>query len=237
MADHRIAVLVAEANQMGRQLMAEAFRAQERRMQVEVVAADSSTIVKALEKRRPQIAVISARLQDGPVAGLKVLHELRAADHSVPVVLLLDSEDRELIVECFRSGARGVFCRSKPFEALCKCIQVVSQGQIWADTTELQYVLEGLAKTTRMSIVHDPGPVQLTKRQTEIIALVADGLTNREIAQQLGLSTHTVRNYLFRIFDKIGVSNRVLLVMYYNHRILHAHAPTEQPDSSLEVIS
>jgi len=233
MAHHRIAVLVAEANEMGRQLMAQAFRGQERRMQVEVMAADSPAVVKALEKTRPQIAVISARLQDGPVAGLKVLQELRAAKHSVPAVLLIDSEDRELIVECFRSGARGVFCRSKPFEALCKCIQVVSQGQVWADATELQYVLEGLAEAARMPIVNNPGPIRLTKRQTEVIALVADGLTNREIAQRLGLSTHTVRNYLFRIFDQLGVSNRVHLVMYYNHRMLHSHAPTEPPDSSL----
>jgi len=237
MAGHSIAVLVAEADQMNRQLMDAAFRGRGGRMHVEVVTADSSTVVKALAKTRPKIAVISARLQDGPLAGLKVLHGLRASDHSPPVVVLLDSADRELIVECFRSGARGVFCRSKPFEALCKCIQVVSQGQIWADTTELQYVLEALAETTRMPIVNNPGPIRLTKRQTEVIALVADGLTNREIAQQLGLSTHTVRNYLFRIFDKIGVSNRVLLVMYYNHQMLHSHAPTEQPDSSLEVIS
>jgi DNA-binding CsgD family transcriptional regulator len=75
-----------------------------------------------------------------------------------------------------------------------------------------------------MPVVGNAGPVQLSKRETEVIALVADGLTNREIAQQLGLSTHTVRNYLFRIFDKIGVSNRMLLVMYYNHKLLHSHA-------------
>jgi DNA-binding NarL/FixJ family response regulator len=226
MAGHAIAVLVAEANQMGSQLMAEAFRGQERRMQVEVVAADSTSLMKVLERKRPQVAIISARLQDGPMAGLKVLQEMRAAQQAVPTVLLLDSQDRELIIECFRAGARGVFCRSKPFEALCKCIQVVSQGQIWADTTELQYVLEGLAETTRVPVVGNAGPIRLSKRETEVIALVAEGLTNREIAQQLGLSTHTVRNYLFRIFDKIGVSNRVLLVMYYNHRVLHSHAPT-----------
>lgn len=233
MADHGIAVLVAEADQMNRQLMDAAFRGKGGRMQVQVVSADSSTIVKALAKMRPQIAVISARLQDGPLAGLKVLHGLHTSEHSPPVVVLLDSDDRELIVECFRSGARGVFRRSKPFEALCKCIQVVSQGQIWADTTELQYVLEALAKTARISIVNDPGPVRLTKRQTEVVALVADGLTNREIAQQLGLSTHTVRNYLFRIFDKIGVSSRMHLATYYNQRMLHSQEPTERPDSSV----
>jgi DNA-binding NarL/FixJ family response regulator len=226
-ASHGIAVLVAEADQMNRQLMDAAFRGKGKGMQVEVLSADSATVVKALAKTRPEIAVISARLEDGPLAGLKVLHGLRESGHSPPVVVLLDSDDRELIVECFRSGARGVFRRSKPFEALCKCIQVVSQGQIWADTTELRYVLEGLAKTTPISIVNNPGPIRLTKRQTEVIALVADGLTNREIAQQLGLSTHTVRNYLFRIFDKIGVSNRVHLATYYNQQILHSHPPIE----------
>ena len=231
MAHHSISVLVAEADQMTRQLMDAAFRGRGGGMRVEVVSADSSTIVKTLAKNRPQIAVISARLEDGPLAGLKVLNGLRTSEHPPPVVVLLDSDDRELIVECFRSGARGVFRRSKPFEALCKCIQVVSQGQIWADTTELQYVLEGLAKTTRISIVHDAGPIRLTKRQTEVIALVADGLTNREIARQLGLSTHTVKYYLFRIFDKIGVSSRMHLAAYYNQRMLHSHEPTERTDS------
>ncbi len=229
MAGHTIAVLVAEADQMNRQLMDAAFRGRKGQMQVEVVSADSSSVVKTLTKTRPQIAVISARLQDGALAGLKVLNGLRASEHPPPVVVLIDSDDRELIVECFRSGARGVFRRSKAFEALCKCIQVVSQGQIWADTTELQYVLEALAKTTRTFIT--PSPVRLTKRNTEVIALVADGLTNREIARQLGLSTHTVRNYLFRIFDKIGLSSRVQLAMYYNQQMLHSHEPTERPDS------
>jgi DNA-binding NarL/FixJ family response regulator len=201
-------------------------------MHVEVVSADSSAVVKTLAKTRPEIAVISARLQDGPLAGLKVLQGLRASEHAPPVVVLLDSDDRELIVECFRSGARGVFRRSKPFEALCKCIQVVSQGQIWADTTELQYVLEGLARTAPISMVNALGPVRLTKRQAEVVALVARGLTNREIAKQLGLSTHTVRNYLFRIFDKIGVSSRVHLATYYNQRTLPSHESTERPDFS-----
>jgi DNA-binding NarL/FixJ family response regulator len=232
MASHNIVVLVAEASQMSSQLMYDAFLGKERRMQVEVVTADSTSVVKLLEKKRPQVAVVSARLQDGPVAGVKVLRELRAAQHSVPTVLLIDSEDRELIVESFRAGARGVFCRSKPFEALCKCIQVVSQGQIWADTNELQYVLEALGQTSHPLVANKLGSATLTKREKEVVALVAQGLTNREIGQELGLSTYTVRNYLFRIYDKVGVSNRVLLVAYYNDRALGSNAQTDRPDTS-----
>jgi len=231
-AQPTIVVFVAEANQMGSQLMAQAFKGQERRMQVEVAAADSTTVLRALERERPQVAVISAKLQDGPLAGLKVVRELRKAQPSVPAVVLVDSGDRELVTECFRSGARGVFCRSKSFEALCKCIQVVSQGQIWADTSELQHILEVLAETTRPPVVNSRGPVELTKRQMEVIPLVADGLTNRQIAQQLGLSAHTVRNYLFNIFDRIGVSSRVLLVLYYNQHLLRSHARIEKTGSS-----
>ncbi len=224
MGNPPITVFVAESNQMGSQLMASAFKGAGQRLHVEVTATDSDTVLSSLGKKPPQVAVISAHLQDGPLMGLKVLRQLRAAQQRIPTVVLLDSSDRDLVIECFRSGARGVFCRSKPFEALCKCIHVVFQGQIWADTSELQYVLEGLAEMARLPVVQNRGSVKLTKRESEVVCLVSDGLTNRLVAEQLGLSEHTVRNYLFRIFDKIGVSSRVELVRYYIDQVLRSQA-------------
>ena len=224
MSNSPLSVFVAEANQMGCQLMASAFKGAGHRLHVEVTSGDSSTVLSSLGKIRPQVAVISAQLQDGPLMGLKVLRELRSAQPRIPTIVLLDSPNRELVIECFRSGARGIFSRTKPFEALCKCIQVVSQGQIWADTSEMQYVLEGLAEMARLPIVSNRGSVKLTKRESEIVCLVSDGLTNRLIAGQLNLSEHTVRNYLFRIFDKLGVSSRVELVRYYIDQVLRSQA-------------
>ena len=232
MANSPISVFVAESNQMGSQLMANAFRGVGPRLDVEVTSGDSSAVLSTLDRKRPQVAVISANLQDGPLMGLRVLRQLRAAQNRIPTVVLLDSADRELVIECFRSGARGVFCRSKPFEALCKCIQVVSQGQIWADTSELQFVLDGLVEMTHLPAVISRGSVNLTKRESEVVCLVSDGLTNRLIAKQLNLSEHTVRNYLFRIFDKLGVSSRVELVRYYIDQVLRSQAQLQDETPS-----
>jgi DNA-binding NarL/FixJ family response regulator len=90
----------------------------------------------------------------------------------------------------------------------------VQAGQIWANSSELVYVLETFAKLAPMRVVDGNGARLLTKREEDVVRLLGDGLQNREIAQQLNLSEHTVKNYLFHIFDKLGVSSRVELILY-----------------------
>jgi DNA-binding NarL/FixJ family response regulator len=131
--------------------------------------------------------------------------------------MLLDSIQGTVVVEAFRAGVRGIFSREQPFEALCKCIYVVSQGQVWANSNELKFVVNALARTSSSERLNGQGAkVQslLTKREAGIVRLVAEGLTNRDISQQLNLSEHTVRNYLFRIFNKVGISSRLELALY-----------------------
>jgi DNA-binding CsgD family transcriptional regulator len=85
----------------------------------------------------------------------------------------------------------------------------------------MQFVLEALGQVAPLHIVNAKGKSLLSKREEEVVACVAEGLTNREIARQLTLSEHTVKNYLFRIFDKLGISGRVELVLYaLSHREL-----------------
>jgi DNA-binding CsgD family transcriptional regulator len=126
--------------------------------------------------------------------------------------MLLDSSKPESILEAFRAGARGVLSRQDSIETLSKCVRKVHQGQIWANSQQMGLVVEALATS------HNPGPVnaqsieQLSKREMEVVSCVAQGQTNREIAKSLGLSEHTVKNYLFRVYDKLGVSSRVELL-------------------------
>ena len=87
------------------------------------------------------------------------------------------------------------------------------QGEIWASKTELCYLLEALSDSAPAPITDSKGLNLLTKREEDVVRLVAEGLTNREISERLSLSEHTVRNYLFRIFDKLGISSRVELVL------------------------
>ena len=131
------------------------------------------------------------------------------------MIVLLENSQRALVVEAFRAGAKGVFCRSDfEFKALWKCVSSVNQGQIWANSQQLQFVMETLWETAPLRLVNSEGAGLLTKREEDVVRLVADGLINREIAGQLHLSEHTVKNYLFRIFEKLGISSRVELVMY-----------------------
>ena len=111
-------------------------------------------------------------------------------------------------------------------EELRKCIHCVQQGQIWANTREMSFAVEALASAPTIRAVNAAGLDLLSKRELEVVHSLVQGLSNREIARQLQLSQHTVKNHLFRIFDKLGVSSRIELVhMTLNQRPLRALLP------------
>jgi DNA-binding NarL/FixJ family response regulator len=94
----------------------------------------------------------------------------------------------------------------------------VYQGQIWATSTQLHTILDTFARIVPPRFPSGDGPqAALSKREREVAELVAEGLSNRDIASQLGLSEHTIKNYLFHIFEKLGMSSRVELVLYARH--------------------
>jgi len=140
----------------------------------------------------------------------------RAHSHRAEVctIMLLEAWRDDLIVESFRAGVTGVLCANDSPAVIAKCIQSVHGGQVWANSAQLRMVLQILGQ---QSIPRDPGESSgrdvLTRREMEVIRAVAEGMTNRNIASHLKLSEHTVKNYLFRVFDKLGVSNRSELLM------------------------
>lgn len=181
-------------------------------------ASSSREVISAVRKSMPVVAILAANLQDGPLAGFNALREINSLKLPVRPIMLLDGDDRHLVVEAFRHGAKGVFCRTGDYRALCKCITSVHNGQIWANSAQVQYVLDALSSSPALYVVKANGKNILSKREAQVVRLAVDGLTNREIAARLGLSEHTVKNYMFRIFDKLGVSGRVELVLYALNR-------------------
>ena len=116
--------------------------------------------------------------------------------------------------------ARGLFClASMPFKALCRCIISVHQGQYWTNTEQMGFVIDALSVTPSVHVMNSKGQVVLTPREEQTVNLVTEGLNNREIARQLNLKENTLKKSLLRIYDKVGVSNRVELVLYaLSHR-------------------
>jgi len=207
-------VFIADSSSMGCQLMVRALQQSRQPIKVVGSATDPVEILKGLGANRSDVAIISADLRNGPITGFRVIREARLSCPHVRIIVLVDSPDRGLVVEGFRAGADGVFSRDEPFEMLCKCIRAVCEGQIWASSKQLRYVVEALAKDEPQFIKSANGTDLLTKREEELVQLVAEALTNRDIARQLNLTEHTVRNYLFRIFNKLGTSNRLELALY-----------------------
>ena len=222
----RARVLIALGSPMDCQLVLAALERSVQQFCIAACAASTNDIVRCLSREPVDVALINSDLEDGPLAGLHVLPDLRASYPKTPVVMLFDRWQDDLVVHAFRAGAKGVFCRSeKELDMLWKCINAVHEGQVWANSRQLHLLLDSLRSAAPIHAASSPGMKLLTKRETHVANLVAEGLPNKAIALRLGISEHTVSNYLFRIYNKLGISNRVELV-------LHVMKDQEQPQAA-----
>ena len=133
-------------------------------------------------------------------------------------------------VECFRAlqvGAGGILKKAVPIPAILHCLRAVAGGQMW---TENLY-------TPRESRFGQPRPRALTRREQEIIGLVAQGLKNREIADSLKIATGTVKIHMMHIFEKTGIRDRFELAMYGLRLSEEASQVQEEPERSVAVVS
>ncbi len=231
-----VSVLIASPHLMACELMMEALNRHEH-MKVVASATTAQEVLEAVRSTDLDVALICATLANGPLSGFGVLRQLRECAPKVRLVILLDSSDRHLLVDAFRAGVRGVFSLSQSsFKLLCRCVEQVHAGQIWADSRELAEVMEAFSQPAVMQVVDANGIRLLTKREEDVVRLLAEGLQNRDIANKLKLSEHTIKNYLFRIFDKLGVSSRVELVLYaMSNRMQVVSLPSDE-QSAIQLV-
>jgi DNA-binding NarL/FixJ family response regulator len=209
-----IRVLIAEDTPMGCQLLKDGLK-RSRLGLGEIYCAGTLNQISALSSLHSiDVALISEDLQDGAHKGLEAVELLRKDHPLIRSVVMVRKIRREVTLEAFRSGAKGVFCRMEPIETLGKCILAVHKRQVWADSEQLEVILQALVDVKPMRVTNLLGTCLLTRREEQVATLVADGLTNREVANKLGLSEHTVSNYLFKIYEKLGISSRVEFVLY-----------------------
>jgi two-component system, NarL family, nitrate/nitrite response regulator NarL len=209
----KIRVLAADSTRMSSQLLAESL-SQDRQFDVTGIEPKELSILQAIALKRPHVLLVSSNLEESTTLGFELTRQVHAAHPETRVVLLMDTSNPSAVVEAFRCGAQGVFSRTESSKALAKCITSVHHGQVWANSTELRYLLDAFRQSEPMQLVDSRGEALLSKREQDVVRCVAEGLSNREIASRLKLTEHTVKNYLFRIFDKLGVSSRVEVVLY-----------------------
>jgi DNA-binding NarL/FixJ family response regulator len=214
-----IGVLVADSNRMQSLLLTNALR---RRAEFRVLTCpvDVDSILKTLAFHPVGVLLVSINHAFDIASQIAAMRQVHLSSPAVAKVLLTEAYDRELVINAFRSGVRGIFCLTDThFRLLCRCIQRVADGQVWINTEQTNYLLDLVTEVPSMRVVNSRGGQMLTPREAQVVALVAEGMSNRDTARELKLSEHTVKKYLFRIFDKLGVSSRVELVLYAVHHL------------------
>jgi DNA-binding NarL/FixJ family response regulator len=212
-----IRVVIAENTRMASRLLADAL-SQNSALEAVVAASSAAESLQAISEIRPAVALVSDVLDNDPKRGFELVREIRATWPEVQVVMLLDGAKPEPVVEAFRAGARGVFSRNESFKELAACIARVSRGEIWARSEHMAFAIEALASTPASTEVDSEALLTLSKREREVVDALAEGLSNREIGERMDLSRHTVKNYVCRIFEKLGVSTRFELMVALSRR-------------------
>jgi two-component system nitrate/nitrite response regulator NarL len=206
-----VRVVVADSTPLTGRLIVDVLRRDRR---LAITDASEGSVLPTAASPTPDVAIISETLGGAPGRGFEVLMKLRAAVPKTRTVMLLDTGERNLVVQAFRSGARGVFCRNHPLKMLSRCVHKVHEGQLWMNGLQLEFLLETLATAPATQLMDSQGATLLSNREQDVVRWLAEGRTNREIARELKLSENTVKNYLFRIYNKLGMSKRVEVVRY-----------------------
>src|SRR5580704_2091491 len=231
-----MSILVADSNRMQVQLLAGALR-RHPEFHITTCSLDTASILKAVTPKVPRVALLCLSPPADIAETILIMRRFHLSHPTVPKVVLVTSCDRDLIVSAFRSGARGIFAfNDANMRLLCKCLLRVAAGQIWVNTEQLNQLIGLISEIPSLRVVNSGGSPLLTPREEQVVALVAEGLGNRQIARELILSEHTIKKYLFRIFEKLGVSSRVELVLYAvnNGDPRHAKWLPEEDDSAAQ---
>jgi DNA-binding NarL/FixJ family response regulator len=176
-------------------------------------AVDGEETVKVVGHLKPQILLLDLSLPK--MTGLEVLGELSKLGIDTRTIMLTAAIEREQVVEALQLGVRGIVLKHCALQVLLKSIRCVNEGQYWVGQEGVSDLVHALR---RMMPSHNAsGPRRnfgLSSRELQVIGLIVAGYTNKDLARELGISENTAKHHLTNIFDKLGVSNRLELVLY-----------------------
>jgi DNA-binding NarL/FixJ family response regulator len=169
-----------------------------------------SQALSAAQKFSADVMLFEAALAPNP---LEAVSDLLRQNPGLRLVVVTQEPQEEITLDLFRRGAHGIVSREVEPELLVDCIRAVSKGQAWLDSRGIQWVLEAYrSQSTRPGNARTK--VQLTPKESLIVSCVTQGMKNKEIAQRVGTTEQVVKNYLRKVYDKLGVADRLELALY-----------------------
>jgi DNA-binding NarL/FixJ family response regulator len=171
-------------------------------------AATAGDAVRRIPAARPHVALLDARLPDG--SGIDVCRDIRSSQPEVSCVILTSYDDEEALFAAVMAGASGYLLKQIEGSSLVDAIRQVAAGRSLLDPAMTHKLLERL----RHPVEPDPVAASLTARERDILGLIAEGYTNRQIGERLFLAEKTVKNYVSALLTKLGMQRRAQAAVY-----------------------
>ena len=189
-------------------------------------AGDGREVLEKVRELDPDVLLLDLRMPN--LDGLSTLQALQQTNKRTRVIILTASEDKNEFVQAMKLGCSGIVLKQTAPDLIVKSIRKVYSGEIWLDSLTTAAVMRqfstGLDGPTGSNGAKGRERSPLSTREREIVALVAQGYKNKEMAEKMFISEQTVKNHLHNIFDKLGVSDRLELALYAIHKGLHLAA-------------
>ncbi len=187
-------------------------------------AGDGRSVLDVVHETNPDVLLLDLRMPN--LDGLGALETLQQTNKQTRVIILTASEDKNEFVQAMKLGCSGIVLKQTAPELIVKSIRKVYAGEIWLDSHTTAAVMRQFATPgSEMAAAGSSNKGRerspLSTREREIVALVAQGYKNKEMAEKMFISEQTVKNHLHNIFDKLGVSDRLELALYAIHKGLH----------------
>ena len=192
-----------------------------------VAQADSIENLRAAVERYPtDVVLLEGSLLSGTA---NVIPELLRSAPDVKLIVQAVSTDENQTVELYRRGVRGIISRAISPDLLVKCVRKIASGETWIDNQSISWVIDAYREQASM-LTNPRSQPRLSDKELAIIACITRGMRNKEIAYQIGTTEQVVKNYLRKIYDKLGVADRLELALYcLHHKILQTHPQTTEP--------
>ena len=183
-----------------------------------------TNLYTALQRYPTDVVVLEGQLLAGTADAVQEL--VRRAPEAKLIVQVVET-DESATVELYRRGVRGVVPRSITPDLLIKCIRRIAAGETWIDNRSVSWVIDAY-RSQATSLTNPKSQPKLSKKELAIISCITRGMRNKEIAYQIGTTEQVIKNYLRKVYDKLGVSDRLELALYcLHHQLLKKYMESE----------